>query len=100
MKCPRACIVHNMVYVTTFAVVWIEIFYRQLMMIIKYVTTFAVVWIEMANPCIKSGIQDVTTFAVVWIEIWQITEGAEENARSPPSRWCGLKYRNFLSPQW
>ena len=38
-------------------------------MIIKYVTTFAVVWIEMANPCIKSGIQDVTTFAVVWIEI-------------------------------
>ena len=56
--------------VTTFAVVWIEIFPSPLLSVCRHVTTFAVVWIEMP-----------------WVDSPRINDYA-----SPPSRWCGLKY--------
>ena len=69
LKSPMICLIAIMLCVTTFAVVWIEIFIP---------IGFALGFI-------------VTTFAVVWIEI-DISQYADEYIASPPSRWCGLKY--------
>ena len=59
------------------------------------VTTFAVVWIEISFLPAHPRRVGVTTFAVVWIEI-----GNKKDIRkfglSPPSRWCGLKYKDTL----
>ena len=77
--------------VTTFAVVWIEIYtpFQQLLLFesppsrwcgLKFrhmtmefttglVTTFAVVWIEIFVQPLRLSGRFVTTFAVVWIEI-------------------------------
>ena len=55
------------------------------------VTTFAVVWIEMFYRTWESPhITSVTTFAVVWIEIG-LMNAINNIEMSPPSRWCGLK---------
>ena len=50
------------------------------------------VWIEISVGKETALIHLVTTFAVVWIEISCIILQLLKAARSPPSRWCGLKY--------
>ena len=55
------------------------------------VTTFAVVWIEITAGRFSIWAFIVTTFAVVWIEINNTAE-MEAQSKSPPSRWCGLKF--------
>ena len=98
--------------VTTFAVVWIEIYADTDAKSRSEVTTFAVVWIEMARSLYPPASYRVTTFAVVWIEIvdisatiqatyvttfavvWIEIRGRVKEKQiylSPPSRWCGLK---------
>ena len=102
--------------VTTFAVVWIEIYADTDAKSRSEVTTFAVVWIEMARSLYPPASYRVTTFAVVWIEIvdisatiqatyvttfavvWIEIRGRVKEKQiylSPPSRWCGLKSVNF-----
>ena len=70
--CGLKYIKKNCIYifcVTTFAVVWIEIYADTDAKSRSEVTTFAVVWIEMARSLYPPASYRVTTFAVVWIEI-------------------------------
>ena len=78
-------------WVTTDAVVWIEISGTRIMTRRILVTTDAVVWIEIFwfRRWIARSL--VTTDAVVWIEIsWAY--GNWWAATSPLMQWCGLKF--------
>ena len=77
-------------WVTTFAVVWIEMTLMRCTENLEEVTTFAVVWIEIYEKAADTTDKYVTTFAVVWIEIVIIRQ-VLKSLLSPPSRWCGLK---------
>ena len=60
----------------------------------KPVTTFAVVWIEIFFLYYSFLYPPVTTFAVVWIEML-IPSEIKNRIVSPPSRWCGLKFQPY-----
>ena len=72
--------------------------YKGTMGSIREVTTFAVVWIEIYTTVRLGRKAIVTTFAVVWIEIFGTVEKVN-NYLSPPSRWCGLKLLLYETPK-
>ena len=74
----------------------------------SFVTTDAVVWIEMLKQSFPRWFLPVTTDAVVWIEI-RVSGTKKGVVGSPLMQWCGLKFLapglwrgGFLSPlmQW
>ena len=56
----------------------------------SFVTTDAVVWIEIIRRCRSRVVGLVTTDAVVWIEINEFFASSSPSL-SPLMQWCGLK---------
>ena len=56
----------------------------------SFVTTDAVVWIEIIRRCRSRVVGLVTTDAVVWIE-FRVSGTKKGVVGSPLMQWCGLK---------
>ena len=72
----------------------LKFFAYQKPYILLHVTTFVVVWIEMPSKRSQYVWYTVTTFVVVWIEICQ-KPNMQKPPTSPPSWWCGLKFKEL-----
>ena len=78
--------------VTPLAGVWIEIVKSSESCAPSGVTPLAGVWIEIVEERIDRIIDGVTPLAGVWIEIQTAHKPVSANAKSLPSRECGLKF--------